>query len=118
MDVLFIHGLRLDTEIGVYEWEKNVKQPISLDIEMNTDASTPALTDALKDALDYQKITDRVTEFIDSKHFHLVETVAESVATLIQQEYGVRWVKVSVSKLSAIKTVDSVGVVIERGTRS
>jgi len=117
MDVLFIHGLRLDTEIGVYEWEKNVKQPISLDIEVNTDASTPAQSDELKDALDYQKISDRVTEFIDSQHFHLVETVAEKVATLLFDEFGVSWARVKVSKLSAIKTVDSVGVMIERGKR-
>lgn len=115
MDVLFIHGLRIDTEIGVYEWEKNVKQPISLDIEVNTDASTPAQSDELKDALDYQEITDRVTDFINSQHFHLVETVAEKVADLLLQEFSVQWAKVKVSKLSAIKTVESVGVAIERG---
>lgn len=117
MDTLFVHGLRLDTEIGVYEWEKNVKQPISLDIEVNTNVKKPAETDELKDALDYQKLTDRVTEFINSKHFHLVETVAEEVAELLQREFKVAWAKVRVSKLSAIKTVDSVGVVIERGQR-
>ncbi len=113
-DTLFIHGLRLDTEIGVYEWEKNVKQPISLDIEVNTNVSTPAQSDELEDALDYQVITDRITDFIGSKHFHLVETVAELVAQLLHKEFGVSWAKVKVSKLSAIKTVDSVGVIIER----
>ena len=118
MDVLFIHGLRLDTEIGVYEWEKNVKQPIRLDIEVDTNVYNAAATDALPDALDYQKITDRVTAFIQSKHFHLVETVAESVANLIIKEFTAHWVKVKVSKLSAIKTVDSVGVIIERGERT
>ena len=114
MDKLFIHGLRLDTEIGVYEWEKNVKQPISLDIEVNTNASAPAQTDELEDALDYQVITDRVTELINSKHFHLVETVAEQVVNMLRVEFAVTWAKVKVSKLSAIKTVDSVGVIIER----
>lgn len=113
-DKLFIRGLRLDTEIGVYEWEKNVKQPISLDIEVNTNATKPAESDELEDALDYQTITDRVTEYINSKHFHLVETVAEQVADLLRKEFKVNWAKVQVSKLSAIKTVDSVGVVIER----
>lgn len=117
MDVLFIRGLRLDTEIGVYEWEKNVKQPISLDIEMNTNVSKPASSDDLCDALDYQVVTERVTEFIRARHFHLVETVAESVAELLQKEFGVTWSKIRVSKLSAIKTADSVGVVIERGQR-
>ena len=117
MDILFIKGLRLDTEIGVYEWEKNIKQPISLDIEVNTDASTPAQSDELRDALDYQQITDRVTEYINSQHFHLVETVAEKVADLLRREFGASWVRISVSKLSAIKTVDAVGIVIERGTK-
>lgn len=117
MDILFISELRIDSEIGVYEWEKNIKQPISLDIEIATDAARAAQTDTLQHALDYEAITDRVTEFITSKHFNLVETVAEQVAQLLQEEFGAAWLRLRVAKLSAVKTTRAVGVVIERGAR-
>jgi len=96
MDVLFISELRIDSEIGVHEWEKNIKQPISLDIEA---------------------VTNRVTEFITSKHFNLVETVAEEVAQLLQREFDVEWLRLRVAKLNAVKTTRAVGVIIERGRR-
>ncbi|GAB1258933.1 dihydroneopterin aldolase [Aurantivibrio plasticivorans] len=118
MDILFIKELRIDTEIGVYEWEKNIKQPISLDIEVATDIRRAAETDELQYALDYQAIADRVTEFITQQHYHLVETVAEKVAQLIQDEFNASWVRLRIAKLSALKTTSSVGVVIERGSRA
>ena len=117
MDILFIRELRIDTEIGVYEWEHNIKQPISLDIELSTDVSKAVKSDDLRDALDYQRVADRVTEFITSRHFKLVETVAEKVAALLQSEFGVSWVRLRVCKLSAIKTARDVGIVIERGIK-
>lgn len=116
MDILFIKELRIDTEIGVYEWEHNVKQPISLDIEMSTDIHQAASTEDLHYAIDYEAVADRVTEFITQRHFKLVETVAESVVELLQKEFGVGWVRLRVSKLSALKTTRAVGVLIERGT--
>ena len=118
MDILFIKELRLETEIGVYEWEHNIKQPISVDIEVNTVIGQAAKTDDIQYALDYKVITDEVTALITSKHFKLVESVAESVAELLQVKFGVTWLRVSVSKLSAIKSAKAVGVVIERGERT
>jgi len=118
MDILFIRELRLDTEIGVYDWEKNVKQPISLDIEVNTTTQRAAETDDLVHALDYQTIADRISEFLTSRHFNLVETVAEEIAGILMKEFGVTWLRLRVSKLSAIKTAKDVGVLIERGVKS
>lgn len=118
MDILFIEELRLDTEIGVYEWEHNIKQPISIDIEVNTEIDRAAKTDDLQYALDYQTITEQVTTLVTSKHFKLVESVAESVADLLFKSFGVSWCRVKVSKLSAIKTTKAVGVKIERGERT
>ncbi len=118
MDILFVEELRLDTEIGVYEWEHNIKQPISVDIEVNTAIGQAAKTDDLQYALDYQTITVEVTTLITSKHFKLVESVAESAAELLQIKFGVTWCRVKISKLSAIKTTKAVGVLIERGVRT
>jgi len=118
MDILFIKELRIDTEMRVYEWENNVKQPISLDIEVGTNIAQAAATDDLQYALDYEAIADRVTEFITSQHFNLVETVAEQVATLLQTEFGATWLRLKVSKLSALKTTKAVGIIIERGSKN
>lgn len=115
MDKLFIRELRIDTEIGVYEWEHNIKQPITLDIELNTDVRKAASTDNIAQATDYKLIVDRVSEFVTSKHFKLVETVAEGVAELLQKEFGASWVRLRISKLHAIKPARDVGVIIERG---
>lgn len=117
MDVLFISELRIDSEIGVHEWEKNIKQPISLDIELSTQADRAAQTDTLQHSVDYEAVTNRVTEFITSKHFNLVETVAEEVAQLLQREFDVEWLRLRVAKLNAVKTTRAVGVIIERGRR-
>ena len=118
MDVLFIRELRIDTEIGVYEWEHNIKQPITLDIEVGTDIHRAAEHDDIEHALDYKCIVDRVTEMVTSKHYKLVETVAEHVAELIQKEFGACWVRLRVAKLHAIKPARDVGVIIERGTKN
>ncbi len=114
MDTLFIRELRIDTEIGVYEWEKNIKQPISIDLEVNTDVDTAASRDDLHDALDYQSIADAITQFASGRHFNLVETVAAGIADLILENFPVTWLKLRVAKIGAIRTATEVGVVIER----
>lgn len=118
MDTVFIRELRIDAEIGVYEWEHNMKQPITLDIEVATDIRKAAETDDIEHTVDYKLMVDRITELVTSKHFKLVETIAENLAGVIQKEFGVTWVKLRIAKLEAIKTARDVGVVIERGSRT
>lgn len=118
MDIIFLRGLKIETIIGIYDWERRIRQTILLDLEMETDIRRAAATDSIDDALDYKALSKRVAAFVESSEFFLVETLAERVAGLILQEFPTPWVRVSLNKKGAISGASDVGVVIERGQRS
>lgn len=117
MDTVFISDLRIRTIIGIYEWERKVKQSISLDLEMGTDIARAAATDAIEDTLDYKAISKRLIEFVEASEFQLVETLAEKIAAVVLAEFSVPWLRLTVHKPGAVRGSRDVGVVIERGTR-
>lgn len=114
MDIIFLRELRLETLIGVYEWEKRVPQALQLDLEIALPHSAACLSDDIKDALDYSRVVARIRESLGTRHFSLLEALAEHVAQLILGDFGAPWVKVSVAKLSAIRQCKQVGISIER----
>lgn len=116
MDKVFITDLRVDTIIGIFEWEREVRQTVSLDIEMAHDISQAAATDDIQFALNYKAVAKRLIQFIETSEFLLVETLAENCAELIQREFGVRWVALKVRKPGALRNARDVGVEIRRGT--
>ncbi len=115
MDTVFIRGLKLETIVGCYAWEKDMPQPIELDIEMAWDNSQAAQTDKLKYALDYDQVVKRVVSHIDEHRFQLVEALVESIADAIMNEFNVTGIRVSLSKPNAIPAANSTGVAIARG---
>lgn len=117
MDIVFVEGLEVDCTIGIYDWEKEIKQKLILDIEMAHDNKIPGNSDKIEDALDYQEICDLLTTYLEKSSMELIERVAETVAEMIQGLFSVPWVKVTVRKPDAIKNTHSVGVSIERGHR-
>ena len=117
MDIVFLRGLRIQTHIGIYDWEKEIEQPVVLDLEMSTDVAKAAATDRIEDALNYKAVSKRLKQFVGESRFELVETLAERCAALIREELGVRWVRLSVNKVGAVSDARDVGVVIERGER-
>ena len=117
MDIVFLRGLRIETVIGIYDWEKAIKQPVILDLEMSTDVAKAAASDRIEDALDYKTVSKRLREFIGEGRFELVETLAERCAEIIRAEFGVRWVRLTVNKIGAVSDARDVGVIIERGDR-
>lgn len=117
MDMVFIERLHIDTIIGIYDWERQVRQTITLDVQMAWDNTRPAASDAIEDALNYKAVSKRLVAFIDGSRFHLVETLAERCAALIRDEFGVAWVRLRVRKPRAVRGSKAVGVEIERGTR-
>ena len=117
MDIIFISDFRLETLIGVYEWERRVPQTIQLDIEVALPQRAKR-SDRIGDTIDYSKIVSRIEATLSENHFLLIEALAEHVAQLIIGEFGAPWVKTSVTKLNALKGVKRLGVTIERGTRS
>ena len=114
MDRLFVRELRVEAIIGFWEWERRVKQIVSIDLEIATDAKAAARADAVEAALNYERLADRVLEFVGASEFKLVETLAEAIAKIVVTEFGAPWAKVSVAKPGAIPRARDVGIVIER----
>ena len=115
MDIVYIHDLKIDTVIGVYDWEREIHQTLVLSLDMASDVSLPAKRDDLSKALDYKIVSDRVCEYVQASEFQLIETLAERVATLVLKEFEVPWLRVAVSKPGAVLSAKDVGVIIERG---
>lgn len=115
MDIVFIRDLKIDTVIGIFDWERKIKQTVVLDLEMSTDVRTAAASDRIEDALDYKAVTKRLISFVEKSQFHLVETLAEQCANIVIEEFGVHWVKLTMNKIGAVSAARDVGVIIERG---
>ncbi|MDT8283816.1 MAG: dihydroneopterin aldolase [Gammaproteobacteria bacterium] len=117
LDIVFIEDLCIETIIGIYDWEREVKQTISLDIEMAADNTKPASTENIDDALNYKAVAKRLIAFTEKSQFQLVETLAERLIAMILSEFDVPWCRLKLSKLGAVTGAHSVGVIIERGQR-
>lgn len=113
-DSVIIEGLTIITTIGIYEWEKEIKQKLVLDIEMAWDNRQAGLTDDVNFCLDYAKVSQAVEHYLKNRTFGLIERVAEEVANLILNQFFVTQVKIKVSKPGAIVSAKNVAVVIER----
>ncbi|NCF10144.1 MAG: dihydroneopterin aldolase, partial [Gammaproteobacteria bacterium] len=107
--------LRVETIIGIFDWERETPQTVSIDLEMATDVARAAQSDDIADALDYKAVAKRLIAFIGESRFQLVETLAERIATILREEFGVAWVRVTVNKGGAVRGASAVGVMIERG---
>jgi dihydroneopterin aldolase len=115
LDTVFLRDLRVETIIGIFEWERTTRQVVRLDLEMAADIARAAASDAIADALDYKAISKRIIEGVTASSYQLVETLAEEIARIVRSEFGVGWVRVTLSKPGAIRGARDVGVVIERG---
>jgi dihydroneopterin aldolase len=118
MDVIFLHDLRVDALIGIWEWERRIRQTVVIDLDMGVDIRRAALSDEVEDTLNYKQVAKRVRQFVADADFKLVETLAERIAEIVQGEFGVPWVRVRVCKPGAIRGARDVGVIIERGNAS
>jgi dihydroneopterin aldolase len=114
MDRVFIAGLEIETVIGIYEWERNVRQPLVFDIEMEFDNRVPAASDDIVDTLDYKAVSKRVIAFVSASGFGLVETLAERCAELLLAEFPIASLRLKLSKPGAVRGARAVGVIIER----
>ena len=114
MDTVFIRDLRIETVIGIYDWEREIHQTVCLDLEMATDIRRAAQTDSIDDTLDYKSVAKRLIQFVGESEFQLVETLAERVAEIVLKEFDVPQVKLRLSKPGAVTGSQDVGVIIER----
>jgi len=114
MDKVFIEGLEIDALIGIYDWERRIRQTLRFDLEMAFDNRKPARTDAIADTLDYKAVSKRLSAYVEGSAFGLVETLAERCAQLLLDEFHVTWLRLKLSKPGAVRGARAVGVIIER----
>lgn len=114
MDTIFLNDLRVETVIGIFDWERKVRQTISIDLEMAADIRRAAATDAIEDTLNYKAVAKRLIGFVEASDFGLVETLAERIAEIVVTEFDVPRVKVTLHKPGAVRGSKDVGVIIAR----
>ncbi len=117
MDIIFLKELRIETIIGIYDWERRIKQPVILDLDLGADVRRAAATDNIDDTLNYKAVAKRIIGFVENSEFQLVETLAERVADIVLEEFRVPWLRLTVNKQGAVRGARDVGVIIERGHR-
>lgn len=114
MDIIFLNDLRVETVIGIYDWERRVRQTVSIDLQMAADIRKAAAGDRIEDTLDYKAVAKRLIDFVGQAEFGLVETLAEQIARIVVKEFHVSWTRVTLNKPGAIRGARDVGVIIER----
>ena len=117
MDKVYIKGLKTDAVIGVYDWERDIRQTLVLDLELASDNRVAAANDAIEDAVDYDAISGRILAYVADSEFELIETLAERVAEIVMREFDIPWVRLKLSKPGAVADAEDVGVIIERGEK-
>ena len=114
MNKIFIHDLRVEARIGVYDWERHLPQTVRLDIEFDAPSMLPFQSGKIADALDYSKVVERLKAFAKDAPPPLLERFAEKIAQIVLNEFGTPRVRVRVAKLGVIAAVREIGVEIER----
>jgi len=116
MDRILIEGLEVRTVIGIYDWEREIRQSVRLDMEMAWDVSRAGASDDIADTLDYKAVSKRLISFVEGSSFGLIEALAEACARIVLEEFHVPWMRLKMSKPGAVRGSENVAVVIERGT--
>jgi dihydroneopterin aldolase len=117
-DRVFIEDLRIETVIGIYDWEREIRQTVSLDLEMVFDIRQAASSDNIDDALNYKAVAKRLIQFVEASRFQLVESLAEQCAAIVLSEFPVTSLRLKLRKPGAVRGSSAVGVIIERGRAS
>lgn len=118
MDIVYIRELNIETVIGIYDWEREIRQTVSLDLDMATDIRPAAASEDISQALDYKAVSKRLIAFIEASEFLLIETMAEEVARIVLTEFDVPWLRLRLGKPGAVTGSRDVGVIIERGEKA
>lgn len=118
MDIVYINDLRVDTVIGIFAWERCIRQTLSLDLEMGFDISKAAASDDIQDALDYKAVGKRIAAHVQQSEAQLLERLASEITDIVQREFAVSWLRLRIGKPGALRGAKDVGLVIERGVRA
>ena len=115
MDIIYIRDLRVETRIGIYDWEREIRQRVSLDLDLGITRITD--DDDITSTLNYKTLCKRLEQYIEASQCLLIETLAEQLAALVLKEFEVHWLRLRLSKPGAVRNTTDVGVEIERGEK-
>ncbi|MDS4013891.1 MAG: dihydroneopterin aldolase [Candidatus Accumulibacter sp.] len=118
MDIIFIEDFRASTLIGIYPRERALAQTVEISLQIGTSTASAGASDELGDTIDYASVVERLVAELAARQFNLLERLAEYVATLLLEDFGATWVRVSIAKLGTLRGVRRVGVIIERGAQA
>ena len=116
MDIIFLHDLKVDCVIGVWDWERKIKQTITIDLDMGFDIRKAAASDEIVDTLSYKDVSKKIAAFVENSGFQLVEKLAEEIANILLSEFDIKWCRVRINKFGAVRGAGDVGVLIERSS--
>jgi len=116
MDIISLSGLTTECIIGIWDWERKIKQKVVIDLEMAADIRKAARSDSIEDTLDYDSVSQRLLQFVSDSQFRLVETLTDRIAQIIITEFGVSWVRIKLNKPGAVRASRDVGIRIERSS--
>jgi 7,8-dihydroneopterin aldolase/epimerase/oxygenase len=114
MDITYIHELKIQTIIGIFDWERENKQTLFIDLDIGSNFSKAISSDNINDCIDYTQVCKEITELANQHSYQLVESFAEKISLIILQQFNAHWVRVKINKPLAIDNALSTGVIIER----
>lgn len=117
-DKIYVEDLRVKATIGIFDWEKKIKQDVSISYEIPHDNVKAAKADAIEATTDYKSITKGIISFVENNKFELVETFAEKIAEMVIKDFNIDEIRLRVSKPGALRFSKDVGVIIERDKSS
>lgn len=117
MDIIYLHDLKVDCVVGIWDWERRTTQAVVFDLDMAIDIRKSAASDSIEDTINYKAVAKRIIGFVSASQFQLVETLAEKVAEILMAEFPIPWLRLRLNKAGAIRGAADVGVILERGTR-
>lgn len=113
-DQIFVQSLQLDASVGVFEWEKKIRQSLIFDLELFTDFRIAAQSDAIADAVDYAAVCEQIKQVLAMDHYQLLERLAEVIVQTLFEQFSVERIVLSVHKPGAVPNTQSVGVKVDR----
>lgn len=113
-DIVFIKDLQINTLIGVYDWERAIKQQLVISCEMVCDMTKASQTDDVAFAINYKTVCENIERLCHEIKAKLLEKLAEEICHHILTHYPCTQITLTINKPNAIKQADSVGVKIIR----
>jgi dihydroneopterin aldolase len=114
MDKIFLNDLHIDTVIGIYDWERSIKQTLHFDLEMDWDIRPAAASEDINDALDYDAMSKVIVNFVENSSYQLIETLAEDLCQLLLREFAIPKIKLTLTKPVKLHGQNYAKIVIER----